>query len=133
MTQLFLSIVNMSISASYIVLAVLLLRLVLKKAPKWIRGVLWAVVAVRLLCPLSVESMFSLIPKAEVVSPGIMIDRNPQIDTGIPMVNQVINPVISYSFTPGSGYQRQSLAAVDSHIRGILDCGNGRYAHLYAY
>lgn len=100
MTQLFLSIVNMSISASYIVLAVLLLRLVLKKAPKWIRGVLWAVVAVRLLCPFSVESMFSLIPKAEVVSPGIMMDRNPQIDTGIPVVNQIINPVISYSFTP---------------------------------
>lgn len=100
MTQLFLSIVNMSISASYIVLAVLLLRLVLKKAPKWIRGVLWAVVAVRLLCPFSVESMFSLIPKAEVVSPGIMMDRNPQIDTGIPVVNQVINPVISHSFTP---------------------------------
>ena len=55
MSEIFLKIVNMSISAGYIVLAVLLLRLLLKKAPKWIMVVLWGIVAVRLICPFSFE------------------------------------------------------------------------------
>ena len=61
MSEIFLKIINMSISASYIVLAVLLLRLLLKKAPKWITVVLWGIVAVRLVCPFSIESVLSLI------------------------------------------------------------------------
>jgi len=65
MSELFLKIVNMSISASWLVLAVLILRLVLKKAPKWVRVLLWGMVAVRLLCPFSLESAWSLIPSAE--------------------------------------------------------------------
>ena len=65
MSEIFLKIINMSISASYIVLAVLLLRLLLKKAPKWITVVLWGIVAVRLICPFSIESVLSLIPSAE--------------------------------------------------------------------
>ena len=100
MTNVFLKVLNMSISAGYVVLAVLLLRLVLKKAPKWIAVALWGIVAVRLICPFSFESVLSLIPSAEVVSPDIMLDRNPQINSGIPIVNQVINPVISESFAP---------------------------------
>ena len=100
MSEIFLNVVNMSISAGYIVLAVLLLRWILKKTPKWISVVLWGIVGVRLICPISIESIFSLIPRAEVVSPEIMLDRHPQINTGIPVVNQVINPVISQAFTP---------------------------------
>ncbi|MBE6542164.1 MAG: hypothetical protein E7672_06925 [Ruminococcaceae bacterium] len=100
MSELFLKIFNMSISAGYIVLAVLLLRLLLKKAPKWISVIMWGIVAVRLVCPFSLESVLSLIPSAETVSPDIMMDRNPAIDTGIPVINDVINPVISASFTP---------------------------------
>lgn len=103
MSEIFLKIINMSISASYIVLAVLLLRLLLKKAPKWITVVLWGIVAVRLVCPFSMESVFSLIPSAEVVSPDIMMDRTPEINTGIPIINSTINPVISESFTPNPG------------------------------
>ena len=62
MSEFFLKIVNMSISASFLVLAVLLLRLVLKKAPKWVSVLLWGFVALRLLMPFSIESNFSLIP-----------------------------------------------------------------------
>ena len=62
MTDLFLRIINMSISASWLVLAVLVLRFVLKKAPKWIDVLLWGIVAVRLICPFSIESSVSLIP-----------------------------------------------------------------------
>lgn len=71
MTEIFLQILNMSISASYIVLAVFLLRFLLKKAPKWITVFLWGIVAVRLICPFSIESVLSLIPSSEVVSPNI--------------------------------------------------------------
>ena len=100
MTEFFLTVVNMSISAGWIVFAVLLLRLLLKKAPKWISVVLWGIVAIRLVCPFSIESVLSLMPSAETVSSDIMMDRTPEIDTGIPLVNHVINPVISGSFTP---------------------------------
>lgn len=100
MTGLFLKILNMSISASWLVLAVLVLRLVLKKAPKWVNVLLWGIVAVRLLCPFSIESAMSLIPSAETVSPEIMMDAEPTIQTGIPIINNTINPVISESFAP---------------------------------
>lgn len=100
MSEIFLKIINMSISASYIVLAVLLLRLLLKKAPKWITVVLWGIVAVRLVCPFSIESALSLIPSSEVVSPEIMTDSTPEISTGILVLNQAINPVIGSSFAP---------------------------------
>ena len=103
MSEMFLKIINMSISASYIVLAVLLLRLLLKKAPKWITVVLWGIVAVRLVCPFSIESVLSLIPSSEVVSPNIMTDKTPTINTGIPIINSALNPVISESFTPNPG------------------------------
>ena len=100
MTDLFLKIVNMSISASYIILAVVIARLLLKKAPKWITVLLWGMVAFRLVCPFSIESILSLIPKAETVSPEILMMREPTVDTGIPVVNEVVNPVIQQSFTP---------------------------------
>ena len=103
MSQIFLQIINMSISASYIVLAVLLLRLLLKKAPKWITVVLWGIVAVRLVCPFSIESVLSLIPSAETVSPNIMADKTPTINSGIPIINNTLNPIISESFSPAPG------------------------------
>ena len=100
MSEFFLAIVNMSISASWIVLAVLLLRLLLKKAPKWITVLLWGIVAVRLICPFTIESVMSLIPSAETISPEIMMDATPEINSGIPILNNTINPVISESFAP---------------------------------
>ena len=100
MTDFFLNIVNMSISASWIVLVVLLLRLLLKKAPKWITVLLWGIVAIRLICPFSFESVMSLIPSTETISPEIMMEHKPSINTGIPIVNDVVNPVIEESFSP---------------------------------
>ena len=100
MTSVFLKIVNMSISAGWIVLAVLFLRLLLKKAPKWINVLLWGIVAVRLVCPFSIESVLSLIPSAETVSPEIMTDQYPEINSGVPMINHVVNPVIGETLTP---------------------------------
>ena len=100
MSEAFLKVVNMSISAGWLVLAVLALRLILKKAPKWVNVLLWGIVAVRLICPFSIESALSLIPSAETISPEIMMDWTPEISTGIEPLDQVVNPVISTSFAP---------------------------------
>ena len=100
MSGFFLNIVNMSISASWLVLAVLFLRLVLKKAPKWIRVLLWGIVAVRLVCPFSIESVLSLIPSAETISPDIMMDWTPEVSTGIGSLDTVVNPIITETFAP---------------------------------
>lgn len=100
MNGAFLTLVNMSISAGWIVLAVVLLRLLLKKAPKWITVLLWGVVAVRLVCPFSFESALSLLPSGQTISPEIMTDAQPQIDSGIPIINDTFNPIISNIFAP---------------------------------
>lgn len=63
MEALFLKLLRMSLSASVLVLAVLVLRLVLRRAPKWTHVLLWALVALRLLCPFTVESSLSLQPQ----------------------------------------------------------------------
>ena len=94
MAEVFLNIVNMSISASWIVFAVLLLRLLLKKAPKWINVLLWGVVAVRLICPFSFESVLSLIPSPQTINPEIALN-SPVIDSGVTIIDNVINPIIS--------------------------------------
>lgn len=109
MSDLFLKIINMSISASWLVLAVLLLRFVLKKAPKWVNVLLWGIVAVRLAFPFSIESALSLIPSAETISPGIMMDNMPSVQTGVPAINNVINPVISSSLAPTPGASANPL------------------------
>ena len=103
MSDLFLKILNMSISASWLVLAVLLLRIIFKKAPKWVNVLLWGLVAVRLICPFSIESALSLIPSAETISPTIMTEQTPTIQTGVPAINHVINPVIGGSLSPAPG------------------------------
>ena len=72
MAEFFLTILNLSIQAAYLVLAVLLLRLFLKKAPKWIAPILWGIVALRLLLPVSLESALSLLPQKEPISPQIL-------------------------------------------------------------
>ncbi len=102
MTELFLNIVNMSISASWVVLAVLLLRFLLKKAPKWITVLLWGIVAVRLICPFTLESAVSLIPSAETINPEITSGASPQINSGISMINSRVNTAIDESFVSDS-------------------------------
>lgn len=109
MSELFLKIVNMSISASWIVVAVLALRFCLKKAPKWVNVLLWGIVAVRMVFPFLIESVLSLIPSAETISPTIMMEQTPSVQTGVPVLNHVINPVLSGSLTPAPGASANPL------------------------
>ena len=125
MTEAFLKIVNMSISAGWLVLAVLVLRFALKKAPKWVSVLLWGIVAVRLICPFSIESALSLIPSRETISPEIMMDWTPEITTGIAPLDQVVNPMISTSCAPDPGASANPLqillpVAANLWLLGVL-------------
>ena len=93
----------MSISATYLILAVALLRVPLKKAPKWISVLLFGIAAIRLICPFSIKSVLSLIPSADTVSPDIMVTPTPEINSGIPFIDNTFNPVISDTFKPEIG------------------------------
>ena len=96
--SLFLKTLNMSIAASWLILAVVLLRFALKKAPKWIAVLLWGVVAVRLVVPFSFESALSLIPSAETFNAHNIQYETPAISSGIPAVNNAVNPVQGETF-----------------------------------
>ncbi len=103
-TGAFLKVFNLSITASWFVLAILILRRIFKKAPKSIFCFLWLLVGIRLAFPFSIESIFSLIPSAEVVSPEIIYNSETGIQTGFETVNPVISENLvatpEYSISP---------------------------------
>ena len=99
MAAVFLKLLNLSISASWLVLAVLALRLVLKRAPKWVNVLLWGMVALRLMLPFSIESALSLIPSAETVNPAVVqFDPAPTITSGVNIIDNAVNPSLSEHF-----------------------------------
>lgn len=100
MSALFLELLNLSILAGWIVLAVIPVRLCLKKAPKYINCILWGLVGIRLIFPFSIESIFSLVPSKTVVAPRIVYDKAPAINSGIPIIDNVANTMMTESFTP---------------------------------
>lgn len=100
MNQWFILVLNNTIAASWLILAVLLLRILLQKAPKWVLPIMWGIVAIRLVIPFHLTSMFSLIPNGNTIPADIEMQRFPQIDTGVEVVNNVVNPVIAQSFSP---------------------------------
>lgn len=69
MEKIFTVICERGISAGYVILAVIVLRLLFRKSPRWVMGILWALVAIRLICPIVVESPFSVVPK------GLLFDK----------------------------------------------------------
>ncbi len=100
MVEPFVRILNMSIAASWLILAVVFLRLLLKKAPKWVAVLLWGIVALRLAVPVSLESVLSLIPSAETFNAHNIQYETPAVSSGIPAVNNVVNPVLGEAFAP---------------------------------
>jgi beta-lactamase regulating signal transducer with metallopeptidase domain len=108
MSELFLSVLNMSLTASYVILFVIVIRLLLKKAPKFISYALWGVVAFRLIIPFSFESMFSLMPRntnAVPIPRDIIYQQSPQINSGIEVVDSFVSeslpaPTVGASVNP---------------------------------
>lgn len=109
MAEIFQKALNMSIAAGWLILAVIALRLLLRRAPKRFRLLLWAVVGLRLALPWSIESALSLIPSAQTLPEGIMLERAPVLDTGISALNGAINPGFTATFTPELGASANPL------------------------
>ena len=85
MSEIFLSVLNTSLTASYVIIFVILIRLLLKKSPKVISYALWGVVAFRLTIPFSFESMLSLMPRNTNVVPiphDIIYQQSPRLTVG---------------------------------------------------
>jgi len=97
MEALFLRVIELSITAAILVVAVVIIRAVFKKMPRWIYCLLWGLVAVRLLLPVSVESMFSLVPDTEAVTSGI--------------VKNVSGQDTASEYTPEYGYEDEGSAS----------------------
>ena len=103
MDQLFLSILNMSITASYVILFVILIRLLLKRLPKAYSYGLWLIVMVRLLVPFSISSLFSMIPaNTKVIPKDIVYAPKPEIQSGIAVVDGVVNNSLPAAATTAS-------------------------------
>lgn len=126
MGTVFLRVVNMSITASWLIAAVIVLRLLLKKAPRWLICMFWVFVAIRLVCPFSVESTWSLVPSAEPVSER----RTPVRDTpqNAPLVSADIKEAEDgNAYAAGNGANDMALnvngdgSAQNSRLTGIKD------------
>lgn len=100
MEAIFLNLCNLSLTASLLILAVIAVRLLFRKAPRWFFCVLWGLVALRLLLPVSVESPVSLIPSAEPLPKDIIYTATPEIQSGVPVIDSVVNPVLTEVLTP---------------------------------
>lgn len=99
MDQFFLGLLNRAFLSSVLILAVIFVRALIKKAPKWITCALWIAVAVRLIVPFQMESVFSLLPSSDPIPSDIVYQEVPQITSGAEIVDQVINPVLEDHFT----------------------------------
>ncbi|MBQ7324955.1 MAG: M56 family metallopeptidase [Clostridia bacterium] len=102
MEAIFLTVLNMSLTASWILLALFLLRFLLRRAPRWLFCLLWIPVALRLALPFTVESVLSLLPSGEPIPQNILIAGIPEVHTGIDAVNAVVNPFIAQELAPST-------------------------------
>ncbi len=119
MDDVFLKLVNLSISASWLILAVLVLRVVLKKAPKWVMPLLWGVVALRLVCLFSIESALSLIPSAETIPSEIVTETREPVLYEQATLDIVTNPALPPATEVPVGVSRQQ-AQLDFSIYSVL-------------
>lgn len=109
----FLEILNISITAGWAVLAVIAVRLLFRKAPKWLTCALWGIVALRLVMPFSIESIFSLIPSTQTVNPSAIYNGSFELNTGFPSIDYNVNAVYGNAdFDTGAGVEIASIAAL---------------------
>ncbi len=113
MTDVFIKIFNMSVAAAWIVPIVIVLRLFLKKAPKWTVCLLWGIVGIRLSFPFSFKSIMSLLPSARTIPPDILTSPRPQIHSGIPSLNSTVNPILEET-------ARESALRGESFMEGLM-------------
>lgn len=128
MGEIFLKLLNMSITASWIILAVLGIRLLFRRIPKWISCLLWGIVAIRLIFPFSIESTFSLQPSAEPIKSSTMVEGEripyvPFIDSNVDVVENTINPALAETFAYQETQSVAPLQIVTEIAGGLWLCG----------
>ena len=128
MGEIFLKLLNMSITASWIILAVLGILLLFRRIPKWITCLLWGVVAIRLIFPFSIESVFSLQPSAEPIRTSTMVEGElipyvPSVDSNIGVVENTINPALAETFAYQETQSVAPLQIVTEIAGGLWLCG----------
>ncbi len=117
MEKLFLELLNRSITAGWLILAVIFVRLLFRRAPKWVTGCLWILVAVRLMIPFSIESVYSLIPRTETVPYEILYSETPAIDTGVEVLDILVNYSLESSVPdPGDSVNPLQITAALSSV-----------------
>lgn len=99
MKSLFIDVLNLSITASWIIIAVIFFRFTFKKLPRWCICIMWAIVGIRLVLPFSLESVLSLIPSKTTISISTQGNNIPQINTGISVVDKTVKPIIEKHYT----------------------------------
>ncbi len=120
MKALLLQAVNLSISASYFVLAVLLLRPLLKKAPRWVSVALWGLVGLRLALPFSIESVLSLIPSAQTIPTNLPANQAPSLQSGLSAVDQAVNSALVELLPPAASATPTLGTAADAPLEKLL-------------
>lgn len=114
MNHIFIELLNNALIASALIVAVIFVRLFIKKAPRWISCALWGLVALKLILPFHIESILSLVPSSEPIPVNIEYQAVPQITSGVPTVNQVVNPVLANNFAANVAYSVNPMQVVIS-------------------
>ena len=121
MDKVFLTVLNLSLNGSFVILTIMLARLVLKRAPKWISYALWVVAGLRLTVPLSLESVLGLIPfKAQPIPADIAVQSQPRIDSGIYVLNTVVSQALPPPLLNTSGQALAGITPLQAWIQGSL-------------
>lgn len=110
MNELFIRILNVGITGGWIVLGILLLRPLLKRSPRWVLCLLWALVALRLLLPFELYSYISLQPSGQVIPTNITTAAEPAINSGITVINDAVNPVLTEIAQPQHNGLEQGIS-----------------------
>ena len=120
MANFFIDLFNMSITASYLVLAVVIARALLKKAPKWITCLLWAMVGFRLICPFTIESVLSLIPGTQTITANeTSVIRPFTVQSGIAGIDTNVNEFLGDKYAEGVTVPTNTFADVTTVLSVI--------------
>lgn len=119
MGKLFITVLNMSLTASYVILLVAIIRMLLRKAPKSLSYALWGVVAFRLIIPFSFDSIYSLMPRnmnSAPLSYGTIYQQSPQIQSGISSADTSSSSVLSVPAIEAKGNLFQAFVKTGTYI-----------------
>ncbi len=126
MGDIFLKLFNMSITAGWLILAVICIRLLFRKMPKWVNCMLWGAAAIRLICPYSIESRFGILPSTEPIKSSTVVEGNvqnyiPSIDSHLTIVENTINPMLAENFAYNESNSVAPLQIV-TYAAGLVWC-----------